>query len=170
MAKHFISPNELRSLSWQLASQVTTRPDFIVALWRGGATIGCYVHEFLMRQHPNHKFDHIAIRTSRYTGVDTAEEHVQVDGLEYIFKKALTGHRILIIDDVWDAGTTIAAVVNKLSTLKVSIQVGVIFFKHTRNKMITQPDYYVSTSDRWLVFPHELEGLTEEEIHNNQGL
>jgi len=26
------------------------------------------------------------------------------------------------------------------------------------------PDYYVRATDQWLVFPHELQGLTREEI------
>jgi uncharacterized protein len=30
------------------------------------------------------------------------------------------------------------------------------------------PDYYVLDTDKWLVFPHELIGLTREEILENK--
>ena len=32
----------------------------------------------------------------------------------------------------------------------------------TRSGLV--PDYYVHATDRWLVFPHEIVGLTREEI------
>jgi hypothetical protein len=30
------------------------------------------------------------------------------------------------------------------------------------------PDYYVHETDQWLVFPHEIQGLTREEILMNK--
>ena len=44
-----------------------------------------------------------------------------------------------------------------------------IFFKNpldiTKNsKVDTVPDYYIHESEEWLVFPHELSGLTPDEI------
>ena len=32
----------------------------------------------------------------------------------------------------------------------------------------TSPDFYIHETDKWLVFPHELHGLTLEEIKNNK--
>jgi hypoxanthine phosphoribosyltransferase len=133
--------------------------------WR----FGCYVHEFLKRRFPRNKIDHIPIRTSRYTGINEASESVQVHGLEYIFNNATAGQSILIIDDVWDAGTTIKTVFDKLSALRVTIQVGVIYYKPTRNKTLMKPNYYIEETDKWLVFPHELEGLAADEIVTHYG-
>ena len=31
-----------------------------------------------------------------------------------------------------------------------------------------RPDYFIHETDQWLVFPHELEGLTLEEIKANK--
>jgi hypothetical protein len=31
-----------------------------------------------------------------------------------------------------------------------------------------KPDYFVEETDRWLVFPHEIQGLTREEILANK--
>ena len=71
--KTFITPEQLRLQSHRLAAEVVRdgfEPDFMVAVWRGGAPIGCYVHEFL--KYLGKTCDHIAIRTSRYSGVDEA--------------------------------------------------------------------------------------------------
>lgn len=71
---------------------------------------------------------------------------------------------MLLVDDVWDAGTTMMAVLEKLKVLKVDVRVAVVYFKPSRNAYETAPAYFVHETDKWLVFPHELEGLTDEEM------
>jgi hypothetical protein len=39
-----------------------------------------------------------------------------------------------------------------------------VYYKSSRNRSTLVPDYYVLDTDKWLVFPHELIGLTREEI------
>ena len=41
---------------------------------------------------------------------------------------------------------------------------GKINFKPEKNKTERKPDYYLHKTDKWLVFPHELEGLTRQEM------
>ncbi len=36
------------------------------------------------------------------------------------------------------------------------------------NKTSRVPDYYLHETDNWLVFPHELDGLSIEEIRANK--
>lgn len=168
-AKRFVQPDELRVMSFELANKIGWAPDFMVALWRGGASIGMYVHEFLERKF-NRSVDHIAIRTSRYTGIEQANEQVKVEGLEHIYERVRAGQTVLIVDDVWDAGTTMKAVMDKLEVLKVTVEVAVMFYKPKRNTIRgAEPKYFVESTDRWLVFPHELEGLTDEEICTHYG-
>ena len=40
-----------------------------------------------------------------------------------------------------------------------------IFFKDLK---IRKPDYFLHETDKWLVFPHELEGLSAKEIIENK--
>ncbi len=167
--KTFIKSDELRVLSHRLAHKVGFAPDFMVALWRGGAPIGCHVHEFLMKAHKK-PIDHVAIRTRRYTGIAQASEDVQVDGLEYLFNHARPGQTVLLVDDVWDAGTTLQKVLHKLAVLNIKVYTAVVYFKPTRNKTLLKPDFYCEETDKWLVFPHELEELTEEEILEHFGV
>ena len=48
------------------------------------------------------------------------------------------------------------------------IRVATPYFKPTKNKTKRKPDYYLHETDKWLVFPHELEGLSMQEIKENK--
>lgn len=168
--KQFISPDSLRVDSYLLASKVVASgfvPDFIVAIWRGGAPVGCYMHEFFKRVGQNP--DHIAIRTSRYKGIDQASDRVEVYNLGYLLERMGPDSKILWIDDVWDTGLTIQEIFKQVpeklgDRCPKDMRVATVYYKPTRNKTTGKPDYYVHESDRWLVFPHELEALSLEEI------
>ena len=41
-------------------------------------------------------------------------------------------------------------------------------FKPNKNKTDRKPNYYIHETDKWLVFPHELDGLTIEELKANK--
>lgn len=175
IAKQFVSPNALRDDSYLLASKVIEdgfHPDFIVAIWRGGAFIGMCVHEFF--KYFGFKVDHIAIRTSRYTGVDETAPTVEVYNLGYLASKAMATSKILLIDDVHDEGYSIEAVFNALKErmgddCPTDIRVGTIDYKPSRNKTGRIPHYYIYKRFGWMVYPHELEKLTIEEIRESKG-
>ena len=48
------------------------------------------------------------------------------------------------------------------------IKVATPYYKPTKNKTDRKPDFYLHETDEWLVFPHELDGLTVEEIKENK--
>lgn len=73
MEKHSISAQQLLEDSFKLAWKIYQsgyRPNYIVGVWRGGAPIGIAVQEFL--DVLGIESDHIAIRTSSYTGIGHA--------------------------------------------------------------------------------------------------
>ena len=170
MDKHFISAESLLRDSFVLARQIFDsgfRPDFIVGVWRGGAPVGIAVQEFLEFQ--GIPSDHIAIRTSSYTGINQQDKQVRVHGLQYVIDHADSEHRLLIVDDVFDSGRSIRAILEELSikcrrNLPDTIRIACPWYKPTKNVTSLTPDYYVHEADQWLVFPHELNGLTLEEI------
>ncbi|MDD4878108.1 MAG: phosphoribosyltransferase family protein [Candidatus Nanoarchaeia archaeon] len=173
--KLFISADSLQLDSYRLAKQVYDsgfKPSFMVALWRGGTPVGCYVQEFLKTK--GIKADHIATRTSRYTGIEEADEIVRIHGLDYIVKRANNTDRLLIIDDVFDSGKTIEALIEKLknesrANTSSDIRVASVYYKPLNNRTKIKPDFYVHETDKWLVFPHELEGLSLDEIATGKG-
>ena len=170
MDKHFISAADLLRDSFLLAEQIYAsgfRPNFIVGVWRGGAPVGIAVQEYL--EYKGLESDHIAIRTSSYYGIDQQDKDVRVHGLLYIIDRANHDDNLLIVDDVFDSGRSITAVLRELKeksrrNLPETIRIACPWFKPKKNQTEVIPDYYVHETDQWLVFPHEINGLTEAEI------
>ena len=173
--KRFVSPDELRKDSYLLGTKVIEskfRPDFMVALWRGGSTIGICIHELL--KYCGIPTDHIAIRTSRFTGIDTGSEEVAVHNLGYLIERLNKDSKVLLVDDVFDSGLSIAAVLSALKeklgdNVPSDIRIATIFYKPQNNKTNLIPHYFVHDSKEWIVFPHELESLTLHEIRHVMG-
>ena len=173
MKKHYIRSEDLIQDSFRLAWQVYEdgyRPNYIIGVWRGGAPIGIAVQEFFsVLGVPS---DHIAIRTSHYRGIDDRSTEVQVYGLNYIIKQVESDDSLLIVDDVHDTGISIEKIVSDLQSAckknTPEIRVATPYFKPSKNKTSRTPDYYLHETDRWLVFPHELDGLSIEEIRANK--
>lgn len=168
--KIFISANELLEDSFRLGQQVFAdgfRPDYIIGIWRGGTPVGIAVQELL--EYRGVPTDHIAIRTSSYTGIEQQSDEIRVHGLHYIVENVNADDALLIVDDTFDSGRSIAAVIEAIKTLSRAntprvIKTAVVYYKPTKRKVDFVPDYYLHETDKWLVFPHELQGLSEDEI------
>ena len=86
--KYYISAQSLLDDSFRLGSLVYEsgfRPSFILALWRGAAPIGIAVQEYLAYR--GVQSDHIAIRTSSYSGIDEQSREIKIYGMNYIIKR-----------------------------------------------------------------------------------
>lgn len=175
MGKHYITANELLLDSFRLAETVYQsgfRPSFIAGVWRGGTPVGIAVQEFL--QFMGVHADHIAIRTSSYFGIDRQNVDVKVYGLNYIIDNARPADNLLIVDDVFDSGRSIQAIVDEIehkageNTPRI-IKVACPWYKPTRNVTLRIPDFYIHATEDWLVFPHELNGLDLQEIQAGKG-
>jgi hypoxanthine phosphoribosyltransferase len=173
MKKTFIQADELLKDSFKLASKVFDsgyRPDYIVGVWRGGAPIGIAVQEFL--DVLGIDSDHIAIRTSSYAGIEKRNKSVQVHGLSYVIKKIESENSLLIVDDVFDTGLSINQIILDIKKAckknTPEIRIATPYFKPAKNKTDRKPDYYIHETDSWLVFPHELHGLSIQEISENK--
>lgn len=168
--KRFLTSQGLLEDSLRLGAQILKsgfKPDFIVGVWRGGTPVGIAVQE-LLEQYDVHS-DHISIRTSSYKGMERTEGSVRVHGLDYILNNVNAEDSLLIIDDVFDTGLSVQAVIDRLK-LKArrntpnQIRVATAYFKPLKNRTSMKPDYFVHETDDWLVFPHEMSGLSNDEI------
>ena len=102
--KRYLDAEKLLEDSWHLGAMVLAsgfKPDFIVAIWRGGVPIGIGLQEFLKTFGVTS--DHIAIRTSSYEGIDQ-QSAVRVHGLSYLVSRVTDDASLLIVDDVFDTG------------------------------------------------------------------
>lgn len=168
--KIFIKCQDLLDDSFRLGRQIYDdgfRPNYIVGIWRGGTPVGIAVQELL--DHFGVATDHIAIRTSSYDGIENQRDIIRVHGLAYVVDNVNAGDSLLIVDDVFDTGRSIQAVIEKLKqdsrrNCPETIRVATVFYKPSKRKVESVPDYYIHKTEKWLVFPHELQGLSEEEV------
>ncbi|PCJ49001.1 MAG: hypoxanthine phosphoribosyltransferase [Gammaproteobacteria bacterium] len=173
MEKTYISAQSLLDMSFELGINILKsgfKPKFIIAVWRGGTPVGIAVQEVM--DYYGVKTDHIAIRTSSYIGMQQQKE-VNVHGLEYIINNINAEDSLLIIDDVFDSGRSVEALIRELrhtcrrNTPDV-IKVATVYYKPNKNVTNIKPDFYLKETDDWLVFPHELVGCTKDEIKNSK--
>ncbi|NIM28737.1 MAG: hypoxanthine phosphoribosyltransferase [Gammaproteobacteria bacterium] len=174
MEKQYISAGQLLDDSFRLGLKILEsgfRPHFIVGIWRGGAPVGITVQELL--DFFGIPTDHIAIRTSLYTGIGERDKQIRVHGLQYVIDNVDADEGLLIVDDVYDTGLSIAAVIESLEArarrnTPRDIRVATAYFKPASNRTDRVPDYYIHETDKWLVFPHELNGISPEELLENK--
>ncbi|MEM0911572.1 MAG: phosphoribosyltransferase family protein, partial [Pseudomonadota bacterium] len=101
--------------------------------------------------------------------IDEQCRHVKVFGLNYLMKNIQHHDRLLIVDDVFDTGRSIEAIINELTrrtrkNMPENVRVAVPYFKPSRNLTDRVPDYYLYETEAWLKYPHSLEGLSVDEI------
>ena len=174
--KTFIKAQDLLDDSFRLGLQIIRdgfHPDYIVGIWRGGSPIAIAVQELLSF----HGFpsDHIAVRTSSYCGIEKQRDQVQVQGLQYIIDNVTAVNSLLIVDDVFDSGRSSQELIDKITRFlgdktPNTIRIATVYHKPKNRKVSRVPDYFVRQTDHWLVFPHELQGLTEEEVATHKPL
>jgi hypoxanthine phosphoribosyltransferase len=165
MKKVYVSANDYLCDSFRLARKVLESgwlPDDLIALWRGGAPVGVAVHEFLYYHglRPRHR----ALKCQSYTGIQTHNQSVVFENADEIFRSIVQGSRVLIVDDVFDTGNTARTVLARLAPLKADVRVATVYWKPNESNADIRPDFYVRKTDEWIVFPHELDGLTPDEV------
>lgn len=175
MDKLFLTADELLLDSFKLAEQIYQRkfkPHFIIGVWRGGAPTGIAVQEYL--DYMGIETDHIAIRTSSYYGINKQSKEIKVHGLDYVIDNVEEDEELLIVDDVFDSGRSVKAVINEIKkrarrNTPHTIKVACPWYKPERNQTDIKPDFYVHATDKWLVFPHELKDMSIQEIAEGKG-
>ena len=142
-------------------------PTHLVGIWRGGAPVGIAVQELLAFHGID--ADHIAIRTASYSGIDKQDREVRVYALGYLVDTLGPDDRLLVVDDVFDTGRSIEAFLGELAArcrhnMPRDCRIGTVYWKPARNQTSLKPDFYVHQCDDWLVFPHEICGLSDADI------
>ena len=170
MDKVYITASSLLQDSFRLAAKIYKSgfvPDFIVGIWRGGTPVGIAIQEYF--EYVGVNTDHIAVRTSAYVGIGERAKTIRVHGLHYIIEEANADDTLLVVDDVFDSGHSIEALLDELGSkmrlnMPDKVKIATPWYKPANNQTQLTPDYYLHETDKWIVFPHELAGLTFEEI------
>jgi len=147
-------------------NESSTHKNYLLGIWRGGTYPGIFCHEFFKFK-GLHMF-HFPIKTEFYKGTDQVKNKVSVWGIDDIIEVVNADDRLLIIDDVWDRGWSLCTVMNEIKKRARNnapeIKTAVVFYKPDKNETELEPDYRVAKTNRWIIFPHELEDLEQKEI------
>jgi hypoxanthine phosphoribosyltransferase len=170
MDKIYVTATSLLQDSFRLAARIHRsgfRPDFIVGIWRGGTPVGIAIQEYF--EYVGVRPDHIAVRTSAYVGIGQRSKTIRVHGLHYIIEEANADNSLLVVDDVFDSGHSIEALLKELKekmrlNMPRHFKIATPWYKPGNNETSLVPDYYLHETDAWIVFPHELAGLSFDEI------
>ena len=164
--KRYLSADTFLRDSWRLAAAVKRsgwRPDVLIALWRGGAPVGVALHEYFKAV--DWPMQHLPLKCASYTGIGENSGDVSFTHGDIVFGMLRKGDRVLVVDDVFDTGKTAAAVKARIDATGAEMRMACVYWKPQKNLTTLKPDYFVKDVGLdWLVFPHEIEGLTKEEI------
>ena len=163
-SKTFITADGLLSDSFGLAKKIFDsgyKPEVLVCLWRGGTPVGIAVHEYLV--YKGIETNHVAIKASSYSGPG-AREDVEVEKMDAFVDSLPSDSRVLIIDDIYDTGSTMSAMRAKLKNKVTNLKTATIYYKTPPKVSAKRPDFYVRKTKSWIVFPHELVGLSADEL------
>lgn len=119
------------------------RPEVIIGLLRGGIVPARIFSDFF-----NIFIDFFALDVKLYTGINKRNEEPIIK----TFFGDVKGRSILLIDDIYDSGKTMNAVLKYLEG--ENITTATLLWKETAEN---KPNYYaeIAKKDEWIVFPFE---------------
>lgn len=164
--KRYLDAREYLHDQWRLAAAIRKsgwRPDWLVGLWRGGAPAAIAVHEFL--KITGWGVRHVPLKCASYDGIGRNEGAVCFTLGDEVFDMFAADEKVLFVDDVFDTGKTAAAIAAKVSSSGVESRFACVYWKPAKNQTSLRPDFFAKDiGDDWLVFPHEIEGLSPSEV------
>ncbi|MBR7063999.1 MAG: phosphoribosyltransferase [Treponema sp.] len=181
MIKEFLPFNVVRNDALKLAHKMYTDgfiPDVIYCSLRGGAYMANVISEYYkIVRRDFHPVLYASVVARSYSDV-RQHEKVYVDGWSYAPEHLRPGDKIMLIDDIFDSGRTINALVEiflKRGVPRNNIKVVVHDYKvflYEKDSPEIAPDYWSRKievknpeEDCWIHYmSHELVGLSKDEL------
>jgi len=164
MEKEYVKADDLFRASFALGKAIFDsgcRPDVLLAVWRGGTPIGIVVHEFL--RFKGIETYHAVIKAESYQGIGVRTDP-RFEHLDSVLAMIERDSLVLIVDDIFDTGSTIRMLRERLAERTQNVRVATLYYKKRPEAEGEVPDFYWKDTSGWIVFPHELCGLTDDEI------
>jgi hypothetical protein len=146
-----VSWEELDGLVAGLAERLADQSfDLLLAITRGGLVpAGMLAYR-------------LRIRNILVAAVEFYDDHGQPGPhptfLQFPADPLLRGQRILVVDEVWDSGTTIHAVIERIRQAGGLPTTAVLHWKPTHSVVPGAPDVHAVTTDAWVVYPFKAGG------------
>jgi uncharacterized protein len=149
MNKQHLTWTQIEDLAIRLADRLPSDYDVMLVITRGGMVPACIISERLNLRNI------LVAAVMFYT-----EQERTLDKpifLQFPADPLLNGHRVLIVDDVWDSGRTIMAVRERVIDAGGLPETAVLHYKPARNAFSNlRPDYYIDETDAWIVYPWDV--------------
>ena len=165
--RRVIDPNEYLIDCFRLARKIWAdgyRPDFLIALWRGGAPPGIVIQEFFRWK--GHDPYHTAIRTQSLEGV-LSGDGFDIKGFEHVLDVVGAEDQLLLVDDVCSTGRTIYEVVRylrqKARRNAPEVRVATVYYRPQQRRFLVGPDYYLHEVDEPPLLPYRLTQFSEDD-------
>ena len=141
----------------RVLEQLPSDYDNIMVITRGGMVPACLISE------------KTNIRNILVAAVMFYEGQQRAEGgpifLQFPADSQLLDRKILVVDDVWDTGSTIMAVCERLKNAQAKPEVAVLHYKPGRSLFPQdRPDYFAEETDAWIVYPWDPERKISEKI------
>ena len=130
----------------------TKRFDFFLGISRGGLIPTALLAKRLRQ------FEILTASVMFYDANDKRLPHPVL--LQFPPEPILLGKTVLVIDDVWDSGHTLALITKVVRRAGGIPLVATVFFKPEKSEVEGKPDFYAAETNDWVVFPWE--PLTEQ--------
>ena len=145
-ARDVVSWDDLDRLVASLADQLAgQRFDVLLAITRGGMVpAGMLAYRLRLRD--------ILVAAVEYYD-DAGQPGPRPTFLQWPADPLLRGKQVLVVDEVWDSGTTIHAVTERVRQAGGEPTTAVLHYKPARSVVPGRPDVHAVETDRWVVYP-----------------
>jgi uncharacterized protein len=151
ITKEYVSWQQIEAMVEQLARAAQRQSfDALLAVTRGGLVpAGMIAYHLGLR-------NILVAAVQFYSGVGQRGDTPSF--LQFPADPFVNGKTVLIVDDIWDSGKTIAAVKNRVLAAGGTPVTAVLHYKPTASLFPDQrPEYYAEETAAWIVYPWEPE-------------
>jgi hypoxanthine phosphoribosyltransferase len=149
--KRYLSWGDVEVLVSRLVEQLPSGYDHLLVVTRGGMIPAALVSQLIDLR------DILVAAVMFYSGPD---DHLREPlFLQFPPDPFVAGKRILVVDDVWDSGSTAVALIDRLKRAGAEPDMAVLHYKPLRSRHPDRhPDYLVEETEDWIVYPWQVKG------------
>lgn len=142
-----VSWDELDRLVGELAARVGTDYDLVLAITRGGLVpAGILAYRLDLREI-------LVAGVEFYTSGGATHDAPRFG--HFPEAELLRGRRILVVDEVWETGETMAAVLARVRAAGGLPVSAVVHYKPGRSRVALEPDHHAALAHGWVTYPYK---------------
>ncbi len=139
--------DHVETLAQQIgALPVDQHPDAILAISRGGLVPGAMLAYRLGVR------DLLVAVAEHY---DAAGRRPEPSITRMPSDSSLRGRSVLIVDEVWESGRTLALVAERARAAGASVRTVVVHYKPDKSEVPGRPDFFAARADGWITYPYK---------------